>query len=233
MDGRLLEQDYFHWGLDVTDAVLGWLANPASNQGLLLRSTGPGGNVEYSVASRENATVSQRPRLLIVYPLATPTPTASPTPTSTPTRTPTPTATATPTRTPTPTATATPTVTPTATPSPTPATGGILGVVWHDANQNQVRDGDEPGVAGAVVSLIDGGATMAQTTTAADGSFGFAGLAVDRYYTVAQTPPRAFAPTTPSQRVVLVTAGVQIEVDYGLVFRPPPVYLPLVIRAGG
>ncbi len=233
---RLLEQDYFRWGLDVTDSVAGWLAAPASNNGLLLRSTDP--DVEYTVASRENATVSQRPRLLIVYPLAAPTSTPTPTPinTPTPTTTPTPTMTptATPTRTPSPTATATPTstATPTATPSPTAPAGGIQGVVWHDANWNQVRDPGEPGVPAAQVALLEAGVTLAQTASAADGSFGFAGLAVDRYYTVVQTPPRAYTPTTPGQRVVLVTAGVQIQADFGLVFTPPPVYLPMVTRNG-
>jgi hypothetical protein len=112
-------------------------------------------------------------------------------------------------------------------------TGGIQGVVWHDANRNQVRDAGEQGVAGALVTLMDGATTLAQTQTAGDGSYGFAGLAVDRYYTVVQTPPRAYAPTTPGQRVVWVTNGVLIQVDFGLVFVPPPVYLPLVVRSGG
>jgi hypothetical protein len=103
-------------------------------------------------------------------------------------------------------------------------------VVWNDANRNQVRDVGEPGVAGALVSLSENGALLAQTQTAADGTFGFAGLAVDRYYTVTQATPHAYQSTTPSQRVVLVTAGVQIDVDFGIVHAPPPVYLPLVIR---
>jgi hypothetical protein len=225
LDSRLLEATNVRWGLDVTNAVAGWLANPTSNHGLLLRSTDPD-EVEYTVASRENSTIDQRPRLLIVYPLATPTLTPSPTPTRTPTPTATPTSTATPTRTPTPTAT------PTATPSPTPVTGGIQGVVWHDVNQNQVREAGEPGVTGATITLLEGATTLAQTQTASNGSFGFAGLAVDRYYTVVQIPPRAYAPTTPSQRVVRVTAGALIQVDFGVVFRPPPVYLPLVARNG-
>jgi dienelactone hydrolase len=234
LDSRLFDAVTVRRGFDVTSAVVGWLANPASNLGLLLRGDDP--DVEYAVSSRENSVVDQRPRLLIVYPLAaptfTPSPTAtfSPTPTTTPT--PTRTATATPTPTATPTRTATPTASPTstATPSPTPLAGGIRGVVWNDANRNQVRDVGEPGVAGALVSLSENGALLAQTQTAADGTFGFAGLAVDRYYTVTQATPHAYQPTTPSQRVVLVTAGVQIDVDFGIVHAPPPVYLPLVIR---
>jgi dienelactone hydrolase len=238
LDSRLLEAVNVRWGVDVTDAMAGWLANPASNYGLLLRAT-DSDEVEYTVSSRENGALDQRPRLLIVYPLATPTPTPSPTPTRTPTPTATPTATSTPTRTPTPTATPTATAsptataTPTATASPTPMTGGIQGVVWHDANRNQVWDGNEAGVPGALVTLLEGATTLAQTQTAGDGSFGFAGLAIDRYYTVVQTPPRAYAPTTPGQRVVWVTNGVLTQVDFGVVFVPPPMYLPLVIRSGG
>jgi hypothetical protein len=230
LDSRMFDAVNVRRGLDVTDAVAGWLANPASNNGLLLRSDDP--DVEYAIASRENSTVDQRPRLLIVYPLASPT--ASPTPTSSPTPTRTSTPTATPTRTPTatatPTATPTSTATPTATPSPTPLAGGIQGVVWHDANRNQVHDEGEPGVAGVALTLTEGGATLAQTQTASNGSFGFAGLAVDRYYTVVQTPPHAYTLTTPGQRVVLVTAGVLARVDFGIVFTPPPMYLPMIIR---
>jgi hypothetical protein len=103
-------------------------------------------------------------------------------------------------------------------------------VVWHDINRNQARDEGEAGVAGAAVTLTEGGATLAQTQTGSNGSFGFAGLAVDRYYTVVQTPPHAYALTTPGQRVVLVTAGVQARVDFGIVYTPPPMYLPLIIR---
>lgn len=228
VDSRLLDRDYYRWGLDITDAVVGWLGNPAGNNGLVLRSDDS--VVEYTVSSRENSSADQRPRLLIVYPLATPTPTPSPTATRTPTPTATPTATSTPTRTPTATATATPTRTPTATPSPTPVVGGVQGVVWHDLNNNQQRDVGEPGMAGVTVSLTQGATLLAQTMTAADGSYGFADLAVGLYYTVAQTPPRAYVATTPSQQVVLVTAGATIQVDFGNLYSPPPMYLPLVTR---
>ena len=104
--GRLFQGAGQRLGLDLTDAVSGWLANPASNRGLLLRGDDPA--VEYSLASGEYPSADLRPKLLVVYPLATPTPTPSPTPSRTPTPTATPTATATPTRTPTATATATP-----------------------------------------------------------------------------------------------------------------------------
>lgn len=224
IDGRLFEGVNLRLGLDVTDGVIDWLTNPASNNGLLLRGEDPA--VEYGISSSENSSVDQRPRLLIVYPLTTPTPTPSPTPTHTPTPT------ATPTRTPTRTPTATPTRTPTATPSPTPVVGGIQGVAWHDINRNQARDGGEPGLAAVTITLQQGAAVLAQTQTAGDGSYGFGGLAVDRYYTVIVTAPHAYAPTTPEQQVVLVTAGATVAANFGVVYTPPPMYLPLVIKDG-
>ena len=79
VDGRLFQGSDLRLGLDVTDAVSGWLANPASNRGLLLRGDDP--DVEYDLASGEYSNPGLRPKLLVVYPLATPTPTPSPTPT--------------------------------------------------------------------------------------------------------------------------------------------------------
>lgn len=225
---RVLDRENFRWGLDITTVVAGWLAAPASNNGLLLRSEDPA--VEYAVASRENPSLDLRPRLLIVYPLATPTATPTSTPTRTATPTVTPTATATPTRTPTATPSPTPTRTPTATPSPTPVIGGIQGVVWHDLNANQVHDADEPGIAGAVITLRQGGNTVAQVQTNSSGAYGFGNLAVDRYYTVVETPPRFYTATTPLEQVVFLTAGATIQVDFGNLFAPPPVYLPLILR---
>jgi len=117
--------------LDVTQAAQAW-ANGAENDGLLLIFDSSS-STEYRFASREYA--PKAPSLELVYGVAEPTPTAtptatdSPTPTATPTATPTPSPTATPTLTPTPSPTAGPTATPTptagatamptATPSPT------------------------------------------------------------------------------------------------------------------
>lgn len=227
VDSRALDNINYRWGLDLTGAVTGWLADPASNQGLLLRSDDPA--VQYEMAAGEYPTVDLRPKLLIVYPLSTPTPT----PTTTPTRTPTPTAT--PTRTPTPTAspTATPsptaTATPTATPTHTPVVGGIQGVVWRDSNHNQARDPGEAGLAGVAVSLRRGSALISQTTSAADGSYGFGNLAINQTYTVAETDPPYHTSTTANQVVVLLPAATTLQVDFGDAFNPP-VYLPLISK---
>ncbi|MDH7490661.1 MAG: DNRLRE domain-containing protein, partial [Anaerolineae bacterium] len=107
--------------LDVTDAARAW-ANGVENDGLLIIFDS-NSSTEYRFASREYA--PNVPRLELVYGVAEPTPTVTPTatntptPTATPTDTPTPTATATPTATPTLSATASPTATPTPTASAT------------------------------------------------------------------------------------------------------------------
>jgi hypothetical protein len=113
--------------LDITSLVQEWVSSPVTNYGMLLRLAQQDGNVEYEVRS-SNApyTTTLRPKLSVVWALATPTPTrtssATPTNTVTPTRTATgtPTRTATMTDTPTPPPTKTPTETATALPTDTP-----------------------------------------------------------------------------------------------------------------
>ncbi|MBX7235145.1 MAG: DNRLRE domain-containing protein [Caldilineales bacterium] len=122
--------------LDVTALARQWRAEPGQNFGLLIEGAS-GGAVQQSLAAREWTQSSQRPRLVVHYAPATPTPTLTPTPAETPTPTPTFTLTPTftPTFTPTPTFTATPTFTPiptatptpTATATPTPANWRVLG----------------------------------------------------------------------------------------------------------
>jgi hypothetical protein len=126
---------------DVTQLVDDWLANPSSNNGVMLRS-GESGSVVYHFSSSEDNIQSYHPKLVIAHagevwtpiptptntstltpvPTATSTRTLTPTPTKTliPTLTLTPTPTSTQTRTPSPTRTQTSTPTNTPTPSPTP-----------------------------------------------------------------------------------------------------------------
>jgi len=121
------------YSFDVTDLVDGWLSDPETNYGLVLRA--PKDVRDYRFRSSDTSSVTDRPKLVLTYTTVQPTatPTASPTATRTATATPTRTATATPTRTatsspsPTSTPTATATVTepptlppPTLTPSPEP-----------------------------------------------------------------------------------------------------------------
>jgi len=117
---------WYSW--DVTPAVQGWLADPESNFGLLLRS-GISGSAVYHFNSSEDNASDRRPRLVIavVDPSVTPVATATGEPTATATLQPsatassTPTATRTPTRTlgPTPSPSVTPSAVPPATPTPT------------------------------------------------------------------------------------------------------------------
>lgn len=125
---------------NVESLLLGWLAAPDSNYGVLLKGSGntvpP--TVKYPFASAEYPDVGKRPRLEIEYlePPSTPTPTNTPTdvPTATSTAMPTPTSTASATPTHTPTQTATPTRSATAWPTATPtatATATATRPVWH------------------------------------------------------------------------------------------------------
>lgn len=123
---------YYDW--DLTQMAQQWVADPVSNEGVLIVSQGP--STQYQFRTSDMPAPNQRPYLVVTYYLTAPSPTPTrtstltrtPTRTSTPTNTPTatasPTVTETPSESPTPTssptATLTPTATPTATPSPTP-----------------------------------------------------------------------------------------------------------------
>lgn len=118
----LPELGFYSW--DVTQMAQQWVADPASNYGVLL--VGEGLSVQYQFRTSNYPSESLRPYLVVRYQTTppTPTPTQTLTPTHTRTQTPTVTPTATtshtPTITPTPTITATPTETPTITPTRAP-----------------------------------------------------------------------------------------------------------------
>ncbi len=124
------------WGFNVTGPVRTWLANPATNYGVLLRTAPATAGVNrednlFYVASSKHGATAKRPRLVVVYttpggavitstPTATPTDGPSPTPTHTPTPTTTPLA-----------------ITPTPTPQFTPEWRQVLdapGVFWNDVD---------------------------------------------------------------------------------------------------
>jgi hypothetical protein len=94
------DDDWYHF--DVTSAVRDWLANPASNFGLLLRSQVSSSAVYHLDSSEDGASV-YRPMLVIALAevVGTPTPTATSQPTATVTSPPSVTATRTPNATPT------------------------------------------------------------------------------------------------------------------------------------
>ena len=145
--------------LTVTDLVQGWVADPASNYGLLLRGGGTQSGV-YSFASSEWSNVGGRPQLHVIYtiPTATPTPTITPTPTVA--LTPSPTGTATPTHTPTATISVTPTPTPTG-PTPTPTStntpGGPTATPTQTATATSTSSGTETPTATPTATYDPGG----------------------------------------------------------------------------
>ena len=59
---------------------------------------------------------------------------------------------------------------------------GVGDYVWLDVNQNGVQDGNEVGVPGINVEIkINGGASVATTTTDANGEYSFTGLSANTY----------------------------------------------------
>ena len=79
--------------------------------------------------------------------------------------------------------------------------GASLGdLVWTDDDADGIQDAGETGLGGVTVTLLDaGGATVASTITAADGTYAFTGLTPGQYrveftapagYTISRTVPR-------------------------------------------
>lgn len=106
-------------------------------------------------------------------------------------------------------------------------TGATLGDrVWLDTDEDG-QQGDpsvEPGIAGATVELLSEGVVLAAVTTAADGSYGFTGLAAGTYG-LRVTPPAGSnwvasadpdGVLTPAEALVTVTTdAVVTDADFG------------------
>ncbi|MFO0953520.1 MAG: SdrD B-like domain-containing protein, partial [Isosphaeraceae bacterium] len=93
----------------------------------------------------------------------------------------------------------------------------LAGTVYVDANADGHRNGGEAGLGGVTVTLRDaGGATVAVTTTADDGSFSFANLAAGDY-TVVETRPAGYGKGTPEVIDVHVPSTGLTGVDFGVV----------------
>ncbi|MCP4164928.1 MAG: hypothetical protein GY759_03420 [Chloroflexi bacterium] len=151
--------------------------------------------------------------------------------TSTPTITPTPSETPIPTNTPTPTATATATPTPTPTITPTPEGARILGLVWHDRNQNKTIDNDEEGVEDVPLQLKNSGGQMIDDTlSAADGSYSFSGLSAQTYQLLV-LPPTGWESTTPGSQWVATESG-DLVIDFGIYAQPSPTPTATPIPSG-
>lgn len=135
---------------DVTEMVQQWVANPISNEGVLIIAEGVSNQFQFRTS--DGISPDQRPALEVTYDLSevtptlthTATPTLTPVHTNTPTLTPSPTATQTPAQSPTPTlsptATLSPTPTPTRTPVPPPVTLDFQQGVAPDPTYDGVAD---------------------------------------------------------------------------------------------
>ena len=83
----------------------------------------------------------------------------------------------------------------------------ITGRVFVDFNRDGTVNGADAGRQTVTVALIDGaGATVATTTTAADGTFSF-GNVLPGTYTVTVTPPAGFGTSTPVSRAADASTG--------------------------
>ncbi len=103
-------------------------------------------------------------------------------------------------------------------------TSAINGTVFLDNNNDGLLNGPDAGIGGETVELLQGGSVIASTTTAADGSYGFSGLAPGSYdirqpaqpanttsgKTIAGTVPNGGTPGTPTAPTTLpsVIAGL-------------------------
>ena len=117
-------------------------------------------------------------------------------------------------------------------------------VVWVDVDGDGIQDAGEPGLAGVTVTLFDDlDVQVGSMVTAADGSYGFSGLALGDYYVVfdlSTVPGGGYLFTTPnvgaddtvdsdadpitgrSQTVTLAVGETQTTLDAGA-------YLPVTI----
>ena len=209
------------YGFDVTAAVAGWLAAPATNQGFLLHDDQVDGlstnrNDGFTWASAEYPDSSRRPELVLLYTLADPTPTPTLTPTVTPTST------ATPTPTPTSTSTPTPTVTSTPTATPTPQAGTIRGQVFLDANRNGTLEPTEQGAPGKLIQLWQGDTPYDNAVTDAAGGFTFSLVPPGLCKLVLDLPPNYEVTAGVNPTALLVTTGSVISVTYGIAPIPTP-----------
>lgn len=97
-------------------------------------------------------------------------------------------------------------------------TGSISGAVYFDANGNGVRDGGEPGVAGATVTARDaatnGGIYQQSLVTGGDGLYSFGGLSAGDY-SVTETDAPGYISTTTAVLNVSVGPGETPGQNFG------------------
>lgn len=111
-----------------------------------------------------------------------------------------------------------------ATATPLPGTGSIAGAAWEDINGNGVREANEVGLQGMLITARSTQVT-ASGLTGADGAYRLAGLQPGLYHVTA-TPPVGYELTTQAAFDVLVGDGVVLTLDFGAKFVPTPTPSP-------
>jgi uncharacterized repeat protein (TIGR01451 family) len=100
------------------------------------------------------------------------------------------------------------------------AAGGAIGDrVWDDLDADGTQDAGEPGLEDVDVALVQDGATVAATTTGADGAYLFEDLLPGAYRVVvdAGTAPAGHVATTPTTVDVELVPGIDVDdADVGL-----------------
>ncbi len=98
---------------------------------------------------------------------------------------------------------------------PPPEVGTIEGVVFRDANGNQIRDPGETGIGNVTVQLKQGATIIRTTQTNSAGEYTFSDVPLGSY-TVVQIVPFGYQATTDTEVTVTLTYnGEVIEVDFG------------------
>jgi hypothetical protein len=92
--------------------------------------------------------------------------------------------------------------------------GGVSGFAYVDSNGNGVRDVGEAGIGGVTITLS--GTQAGTVTTAADGSYLFAGLSAGVYSVSAPETASGMARVTPSPlSIVLAPGEIRPDVNFG------------------
>jgi PKD repeat protein len=102
---------------------------------------------------------------------------------------------------------------------PPPKKGKISGYKWNDQNGNGVWDTGEPPYTERLVIILSGVAARTDLTDET-GYFEFDDLEPGNY-TVEETPPDDWQPTTPVAVSVTLAGGEEEQVNFGNVFIPP------------
>ena len=91
--------------------------------------------------------------------------------------------------------------------------GAVRGTVFADLNRDLTQQSNEPGIAGATVTLRQGAFLVATAMTDSQGAYRFFNLSPTSY-TVSVAAPPAYVILGSDVQGVLVTAGSDLEVDF-------------------